>query len=89
MSFHQHPDTLYQLAKDKMRDVERELDADKLAREARKAQPELMRIVLNQGSRLFTVFVLTLEKYFHFRQRESRRHTEADPSVAVKSPMQQ
>jgi hypothetical protein len=78
MSLNQNHYTLYQLAKDKLRDVERELDAAKLAREARKAQPGLMKIALNQGSRLVTAFVLKLEKGIH--QRGSRLYREADQS---------
>ncbi len=70
MSFNQNDYILYQLAKDKRRDVERELDAAKLAREARKAQPGRMKIALNQGSRLVAAFVLKLEKGIH--QRGSR-----------------
>jgi hypothetical protein len=70
MSFNQNDYTLYQLAKGKLRDLDRELDAAKLAREARKAQPGLMKIALDQGSRRVTAFVLKLEKGIH--QRGSR-----------------
>jgi hypothetical protein len=70
MSFNQNDYILYKLAKGKLRDLDRELDAAKLAREARKAQPGLMKIALNQGSRLVTAFVLKLEK--GIRQRGSR-----------------
>ncbi len=70
MSFNQNDYVLYQLAKDKLRDVDRELDAAKLAREARKAHPGLMNFARNQGSRLVTAFVLKLEKGIH--QRGSR-----------------
>ena len=73
-----HPDTLYDLGKIRMRELHREQETLRLAREAQGFHPGRITAALNQVVSLFKLLPFKLEKRFAFG------HTLREKVVAVR-----